>query len=390
MKTPTLLAGMAALIVMTGCAGPTTAASSASKTETLPATTAEVARKDLVGYDFFDGKVFAPNGIQADVMAPYDLPVEKIFVTVGQHVGKGAPLVKLTMPGVQESLTIAQANRSTAKAAYDTALSAQSERVTNAAATLKQMRDEEAAAKADAANGGTADVNAAVQARVDAEKELAAAKAERDSNTWGERQALEAANSYLADIRAGTNQGIIRSPIAGTVTRLEAKSGMQATAKQTLATVVNLEKLQIQGTVPPEMAQDVKKGSKVLVALDGANSDPFEGEVSDISVLPPSEGQASPGYLAVIAFDNRKGVVQLGAKIKRLGLRTGTVDDALVVPVGAISKNAQGQMVAFVKDGTNWIERPVEVGITDGALIQIKSGVKEGDSVQVREITVSS
>jgi len=388
MKTPILASALFAVLLLGGCAQPTETSSYPPK-ETLPATVAEVSRKDLVGYAFFDGKVFAPPGISSDVLAPYDLPVEKVYVAVGQRVNKGTPLMKLTMPGASESMTIAQTNQSSAKAAYDAAVASQSERVRTAEAALKAAREAEATAKRDAMGGTTSDLDAATQARVDAETELSAARAERDSNTWGERQALAAANEYLGDVRSGSNQGIIRAPISGTVVRLEAKTGMNAAARQLLATVVNLDKIQIQGTVRPDMAKEVQKGSKILIALDGANSDPFEGEVSDISVLPPAEGQASSGYLAVIAFDNRKGVVQPGSKIKRLGLRTGEVDNALVVPAGAITKNEAGQMVAFVKEGSGWVEHVIETGITDGAVVEVKSGVKEGDAVRVRELTVS-
>jgi len=388
MKTASLSSALIISLVVVGC-GPTPRAASITPVETLPATTAEVARKDLVGYSFFDGKVFAPPGTQSDVLSPYDLPVDKVFVSVGQRVGKGAPLVRLTMPGTKESLTMAEANRTSARAAYNAAVSGHSDRVTSAQSALKEARAAEAAARQDVANGGSSDLESATQARMDAERELSAAVAERDANTWAERQALGIADEYVADARSGANQGMLRAPISGTVVKVEAKAGNPATARQLLVSIVNVDKVQIQGTVPPSMAKEVQKGSKVLIALDGPNSDPFDGTVTDISVLPPSAGQTSPGYLAVIAFDNHKGVVLPGVKIKRLGLRMGSVQDALVVPAGAIAKNKAGTLVTYVKDGNNWMERPVETGLSDGALVQIKSGVKEGDVVRVQSTTVA-
>lgn len=389
MKGKLLSTAFLAACVLVGCA-PKVATTNDTPKETLPPTTAEVARKDLIGYAFFDGKVYTPPGVQSDVLAPYELPIEKVYVSAGQRVGKGAPLVKLTMPGTKESLAMAEANRDSARAAYAAAQSGvNSDRVTAAQSALKDARAAEAAARAEVSNGGMADVEAATQMRIAAEQELAAARAEAGNATYAERQALAIAEEYLSDARSGANQGILRAPISGVVTKVEAKAGMKSTSRQLLVTIINVDKVQIQGTVPPDLAKEAVKGSNVLIALDGANSDPFEGTITELSVLPPSEGQASAGYLAVISFDNSRGKVLPGAAIKRLALRLGKADDALVVPVGAIAKNKDGDMVATVRQGEEWVERKVTTGLTDGALIQVKDGLKDGDVVRVGAVTVA-
>lgn len=388
MKAKLLGASLLAAYLVVGCA-PQNGGGPVSKTETLPASTAEVARQDLVGFKFFDGKVVAPPGIQSDLVAPYELPIEKIYVSVGQRVGKGAPIVKLTMPGAAESLAMAESHQNSAQSSYSAALQANSERVKAAEAALSEARAAEKAARQDVLNGGGSDVTAATEARMEAERELAAARAERDSNTFAERQNLAAANEHLSDMRAGTNQGILRAPISGVVTKLEAKTGLKTTARQLLATVVNVDKIEVQGTVPPDLASEVKEGSKILIALEGMDSDPFEGRITDMSVLPPREGQASPGYLAVISFDNRKGQILPGMNIKRLGVQTGKVEDALVVPLGAITRGEKGELYAHVRNGDQWVQKKIETGLSDGAMVQIKSGLNEGETVRVREITVS-
>lgn len=389
MKGKLLSTAFLATCVLVGCA-PKVASGPGTPKETLPPTTAEVARKDLVGYAFFDGKVFAPPGVQSDVLAPYDLPIEKVYVAAGQRVGKGAPIVKLTMPGTKESLAMAEANRNSARAAYAAAQSGvNSDRVNAAQSALRDARAAEAAARAEVSNGGMADVESATQMRIAAEQELAAARTEAGNATYAERQSLAIAEEYLSDARSGANQGILRAPITGVVTKVEAKAGMKSVSRQLLVTIVNVDKVQVQGIVPPDLAKEAVKGSNVLIALEGANSDPFEGTITDLSVLPPSEGQKSAGYLAVISFDNSRGKILPGQAIKRLALRLGKAEDALVVPVGAIAKNKDGDMVAHVRQGEEWVERKVSTGLTDGALIQVKDGLKDGDVVRVGAVTVA-
>ena len=163
---------------------------------------------------------------------------------------------------------------------------------------------------------------------------------------------------------------------------------MQASPKQALATIVDLRALRIHGVVPPEHKDLVQKGTKVLIALDALDTDPFEGEVTEVSILPPSEGQKSAGYLAVVDFSNTKGNVLPDTVIKRLGVRTGKAEDVLVVPVAAVTKNSDGKTVVNVQKDGNWVPTIVEIGISDGALIEIKSGLNEKDVVQVHAVVI--
>lgn len=163
---------------------------------------------------------------------------------------------------------------------------------------------------------------------------------------------------------------------------LAAKPGMMANANEPLATIVNFDKVRVQGLVPPELKDLVVKDSHVIIAMNGESSDPLDGIVLDVSVVPPSEGQKSPGYLTVIEFVNPERMVQPSYSVKRIGVKTGTVSNVLVVPVGAVVTK-DGKSFISVKEGESWVEKPVEIGVTDGALVEIKSGINEGDQVRV-------
>ncbi len=380
---------IAAALALASCTPPPTSGGATGTTVKTPPTTAEVIRKDLVGYVYFDGKVVVPNGAQATVLSPYDLAISEVLTSVGKRVNRGETIVKLSIPSADVAVAQAQANVQSAQSAYSAAQSANSTPVREAQRLLDEARAAERAARADVQSGGSADVVGATEARMAAEAAVAAARREAAAMAGPERQALDAANEYLKDARAGARMANVRSPISGTITSLEAKVGEPTKSKQVLANIVDLDAIRVQGVVPPEHADLVKKGTKVLIALDGENSDPFEGEVREVSVLPPSEGQKSSGYLAVIDFNNNKGVVQVGSIIKRLGVRSGKVEAALVVPIGAVTKDEDGKSVVYVQKGSDWTPVLVETGISDGALIEIKSGLSEGDKVRVGSVTLT-
>jgi multidrug efflux pump subunit AcrA (membrane-fusion protein) len=289
----------------------------------------------------------------------------------------------MNLPDVKASVDQAEVNYRAAESAYAAAKTQFEAPVREAERALSEARAAEKAARVALQSGGSADLQAATEARIQAEAAVQAAKASVNSQILGEKQQLDYAAEYLKDARAGAKFANIKSPITGTVMSLDVKPGQVVKTKEALATIVDLAAIRIQGVVPPEWKDKVVKGTQILISMEGTNSDPFPGEVKEVSVLPPSEGQASPGYLAVIDFNNEKGLVLPGSQVKRLGLKTGEAKDVLVVPVAAVQKNKDGKSVVYIQNGSNWAETMVETGLTDGALIEIKSGVKEGDVVKL-------
>lgn len=365
-----------------GCAKPGVAAPGATGSETQP-TTAKATRQNLVGYVFFDGKVVAPPDAQAVVYAPYDLPVSEVLTAIGKRVGSGETIVKLSMPSEKASIDQAKANLSSAESTYAASRAQNQGPVSDARRAVAEARAAEVAARQGAQGDSGTDLATATEARVSAEADLRAAIADMNAKTAPDKLAVDAASQYLRDARAGAKLSLIKSPISGTVVTLTVKPGDSLKSRQAIATVVDLNSIQIQGVVPPELVDKVKKGTPILIALNGPNSDPLDGQVVDVNVLPPARGQKSPGYLAVISFDNSKGIVLPTSTVKRLGLRTGKVDNALVVPVGSVTKNSAGKSVVQVQKNGSWVETAVELGLSDGAVVEVKSGVSEGDVVRV-------
>src|ERR1700722_16731017 len=112
-----------ALSAVAGCNSGVVTNSSPSESSavvTAQPTTATAKRQDLVGYDFFNGKMVIPDTAQANASSPYDTPVEAVPVTLGKIVEKGQTLVKLTIPGADEATTQAKADLSSAKSTLST------------------------------------------------------------------------------------------------------------------------------------------------------------------------------------------------------------------------------------------------------------------------------
>jgi hypothetical protein len=371
-----------ALALLIGGCVPSAVTTGNGDREPAKITSDVVKRQDLEGYSFFDGKLVIPETAQATAYSPYDAPVLTVMTGAGKHVGRGEPIVKLAIPGAEDATSAAKANVSAAKSELSTQKGGESDPVLQAKRELADAQAAEKVAKDSVANGNQADVATATQDRVNAEAVLKRAQEELRLRLQPSKDAVSQAKASLTSAKADAAKGIVRAPVSGTVVTLEAQPGLQAKSKQALATIINFDAVRVQGLVPPELKDLVIRGSHVIIAMNGASSVPLEGTVVEVKVVPPTEGQKSPGYLAVIVIQNPKAMAQPNMSVRRIGVKTGSAKNVLVVPVGAIT-TVNGKSSVKVKSGEAWIDTPVVLGISDGALTEIKSGLTEGASVQV-------
>ncbi|MFV0253479.1 MAG: hypothetical protein ACK5H2_09105 [Beutenbergiaceae bacterium] len=73
-------------------------------------------------------------------------------------------------------------------------------------------------------------------------------------------------------------------------------------------------------------------------------------------------------------------VVLPGLELK-VSVLTDTAQDALVVPLTAVSGSYQAGSVWLVDDGGEPVETAVALGLTDGEVIQVTDGLEEGDTI---------
>ena len=85
----------------------------------------------------------------------------------------------------------------------------------------------------------------------------------------------------------------------------------------------------------------------------------------------------------MISFTDADGLVKPDMKVSSCGVKTGEVRDAIAVPVGALQHDSTGKPYVNVLQGQNWVKTVAEPGMSDGAYVQIKSGLNGDESVQV-------
>ena len=131
-------------------------------------------------------------------------------------------------------------------------------------------------------------------------------------------------------------------------------------------------------------------GQKVDVTVTSISEETFEGEITEID----KTGTSSSGvttYTASIQIEKVEGMLagmSASASISITG-----VENALIIPVDALNKTSSTAYVYTSYDAENETfggMTEVEYGISNSNYVEIKSGLKEGDTVYYKEKTTNN
>lgn len=150
-----------------------------------------------------------------------------------------------------------------------------------------------------------------------------------------------------------------------------------------VATIVDLDVLQVQALMSPEQAAQVKAGMPAEVAVKEFPGQRFEGRVSAITTEPGRLLLGGPRYVALADFQNRHGLVKPGMKPALL-VKIGEAKNVPAVPANAVEKDRTGRPVVKVLRQGQWQSVVVEIRLSDGRFTEIRSGLQEGETVQVK------
>ena len=161
--------------------------------------------------------------------------------------------------------------------------------------------------------------------------------------------------------------------------------GSQVFERQALITIPDPKKMGVNVGVHESHIKKVKKGLKVRITADAFPDDPLTGEVTKVGVLPDSENRwMNPDmklYTTTIAVEGTREWLKPGMSAK-IEIMVKRLDDVVYVPLQAVSQR-DGKTVVF-QPGRKPRQIEVEAGEFTDEFIEIKRGVKAGDTVLLR------
>jgi HlyD family secretion protein len=349
---------------------------------------ATVTRGDLVRDIAADGRVIAANSPTLYAIAA---GIVTLKVVAGDKVAKGQELAVIDSPElrsklVQEESTLASLEAGARRAHLDARIAR-----LNARKALDQAEIGDMAARRDLERYQQANAKGAVSQNelARAEDEVKKAKiglatAREDFDLQAAGAELDAQNKQLladrqravvVEARRQVEALTLRAPFDGQVGQVQVAQGTSVVANGPVLGVVDLSRFEVEVKVPESFARDL--GIGMSAQLTSGAGEPYPGEVAAVSPEVVNNevtarirfsGTQPPGLRqnqrlsARVLMDTRRNVLKLE--------RGPFVDQS-------------GGRYAYVMDGSTAVRRPVRLGASSLAEIEVLDGLQPGDRVVV-------
>jgi RND family efflux transporter MFP subunit len=195
-------------------------------------------------------------------------------------------------------------------------------------------------------------------------------------------QMLQAARARVALARKALADTSVRAPFNGVVAQRLVTTGDYVTKGMKVATIVRVNPLRVQLTVPEQAVSSMAPGQPVTFEVDAYPGRQFEGKVKYVSPALQADQRA----LTVEAIvPNADGVLKPGlfatARIEQPGRTAG-----VLVPAVSVTTIA-GTSRVYVVAGDHVDERIVTTGERVGDLVEVTKGLKAGERVATKNIS---
>ncbi len=298
------------------------------------------------------------------------LRIIEILVDEGDRVEKGAVLARLSRDALDAQLAQSDA----ALARSDAAIAQARSQILQAEANAKLASADLDRAQMLARSGNT------TQAILD---QRSSGQRAADAQAQAARDALRAAEADRKSIEAQRRELMVRisrtevrTPAAGIVARKNAKLGAVAgSAGEALFRIIEDGEIELEAEAPEARLGALAAGQKATIIIaDGAR---IPGKVRLVS---PEVDRATRLGRVRVTLSKSEGA-RVGAFARaEIEVRR---EKAVTAPVSALTYGENGVRI-LVAEGGLVRERPVSLGLVDGARAEIRSGLKEGDEIVVR------
>jgi HlyD family secretion protein len=204
---------------------------------------------------------------------------------------------------------------------------------------------------------------------------------------------LETCRAALADARNELNKSVVRAPFPGIVVHYEMfrdnlkrkpRVGDTVWQNQPLLYLPDISAMIVNTQVREVDLHKISKRQNTTIQVDAYPDIRFAGTVTAIGVLATDnvEGGRGEKYFQVTVAMSGEDVRLRPGMTARVYIHTAAVKNVLTVPTYAVF-NEGGQKVCYIYNGSDLIKRDVKVGRQNEDVIEIVSGLSNGDRISL-------
>jgi len=169
---------------------------------------------------------------------------------------------------------------------------------------------------------------------------------------------------------------LVKSPIRGQVASLDAEPGEVVGPSSPLVTVVDIDAVCVEISVPEYLIGSVREGDAIEVKVPAAGGGTFVGRA--VSVAPAADPKTKT-FQVKVEIENPQHQIKPGM-FAEVEVQSGELKGVLTVPKEAVVDKGEVKVVYVVEEGLAR-ERKVKIGYTGRDCVQVLGGLSEGDTV---------
>jgi HlyD family secretion protein len=360
--------------------------------------TARAFYQDIEATVLATGKIMPQVGAEVNVGARISGRLEHLHVNVGDTVVKGQIIAEIEKEDLEAVLSEEKADIALIQTRLNTLRATAPREIARAEAQLAERRaslkfaDSEIKRQEQLLDKGAVGKQAwdqavkqveITQAQTDvAEKDLQLAKTNFTEGIKQIEAELVKARASLKNAQVKLTYAIIRAPINGIVASVSTREGETVAAglsAPTFVTILDLERLQLEASVDEVDIGRVMPGQIGFFTVDTFPDKEFKSRVTAIKPQAVIQDNVV-SYICVMAIETPYAGLLRPQMTANVTIVVEKRDHVLVLPLKAV-KHRKGKSIVYKKNGTDIVTTIVTTGWQDGNLIEILSGLSEGDGV---------
>lgn len=209
----------------------------------------------------------------------------------------------------------------------------------------------------------------------------------RSEDVSSARAQLAGAQASLSQAVAARNKGRIVAPVAGTIAKINGKVGEFVNANDIFVQLINPTLFEINVDIPETDIVKISYGNSVDITLDAYGEDNhFSGVVTEIEVGETVIQDVVYYKVTISMEDNNSDYRILNGMTSNILFYTEKKEDVLYIPQRTVQTDSNGKKYVRVLTNSKVENVYIETGLRgDNGLIEVTSGLQEGQDVVVRQ-----
>ena len=373
-----------AVVILLGIIG-YLALKSPAKAATGEAITSDVKRGDVVKMITATGTIQQPQTYNLTLKGQGP-KLTKVNVGVGDKVKAGDILAQGDLTTLNLQLAQAQSNLNTAKSNMDKVKAGPTTtEIASLNASLAKAQSDYVKMQ-DSYNSNPTVVNKAAMdaSKASLDSAQAALDAKKATPTTYDLQSVQAAFDQAQQNYNIAKQNVadatLVAPIDGIIVAQNGKAGEIVGTLPVVTLQSTSNDMQIQSSIDETDIGFVKLGQETVITLDPYPGKKFKGKV--VLVSPIAKTLSNVTYFdIIISVTNENDMLKTGMNAN-IGIQVADVKNVIAVSSEAVKEDSDGKYVQIIDpSSTRPTKANVEIGIDNGALAEVKSGLQVGDKV---------